>query len=349
MPHDFYLRLAAGGARFPIGTDLILNEQEDPEAVRLDGRRLGMVMAEAARRYRALIALPLMDLTLEKADVARFFGVPESEAASFHFEEPPDAERVAAYIAAAGAPFAPRNLAHIESVRYIRECTELVPVGMAIGPFSLMTKLMTDPITAVAMAGKGLDDDPAALLAARCLALAEAAVRRSVAAQIAAGASAMLICEPAANVVYLSPRQVKANPDLLEQFALGPDARLKQQLDQAGVDLIFHDCGELTTGMVRQFAERLDPVVLSLGSSRRLWEDAAVVPKHIVLYGNLPTRKFYSDADVSVEDAARMTAELTARMREAGHPFILGSECDVLHVPEAAETIRRKVDAMVQP
>jgi hypothetical protein len=34
-------------------------------------------------------------------------------------------------------------------------------------------------------------------------------------------------------------------------------------------------------------------------------------------------------------------------MRGTGHPFILGSECDVLHVPEAAETIRRKVEAML--
>ncbi len=42
-----------------------------------------------------------------------------------------------------------------------------------------------------------------------------------------------------------------------------------------------------------------------------------------------------------------MTRELVARMRETGHPFILGSECDVLHVPEAAETIRRKVEAML--
>ncbi len=36
-----------------------------------------------------------------------------------------------------------------------------------------------------------------------------------------------------------------------------------------------------------------------------------------------------------------------AQMRESGHPFILGSECDVLHVPEAAATIRRKVEVML--
>lgn len=39
--------------------------------------------------------------------------------------------------------------------------------------------------------------------------------------------------------------------------------------------------------------------------------------------------------------------ELMARMRETGHPHILGSECDVLHVPETAAAIRRKVDIML--
>jgi hypothetical protein len=35
-------------------------------------------------------------------------------------------------------------------------------------------------------------------------------------------------------------------------------------------------------------------------------------------------------------------------MREAGHPYILGSECDVLDVPEAREAIRRKIQAMLE-
>jgi hypothetical protein len=33
-------------------------------------------------------------------------------------------------------------------------------------------------------------------------------------------------------------------------------------------------------------------------------------------------------------------------MKACGHPHILGSECDVLFVPEAWETIEKKVDAM---
>jgi hypothetical protein len=87
--------------------------------------------------------------------------------------------------------------------------------------------------------------------------------------------------------------------------------------------------------------------VLSLGSSRRLWEDAAVVPPEVVLFGNLPTKHFYSDSTMPVELVRARTRELVTRMRETGHPFVLGSECDVLHVEEAADAIRRKVDAML--
>jgi hypothetical protein len=75
-----------------------------------------------------------------------------------------------------------------------------------------------------------------------------------------------------------------------------PNLRIREQLASAEVDLIFHDCGELTGFMVEQFATRLDPAILSMGSSRKLWEDAALVPKSVVLFGNLPTKTFYSDA-----------------------------------------------------
>jgi uroporphyrinogen-III decarboxylase len=220
---------------------------------------------------------------------------------------------------------------------------------MSIGPFSLMTKLLADPITPLALAGSGLTagEDGSILLAERALALAEMAVVRSVCAQIRAGARAMLICEPAANRVYLSPRQIEAGSDIFERFVIQPHLRLKSRLDAGGVDLIFHDCGELTRFMVRQFAERLEPAILSFGSSRCLWEDAALVPKTTVLFGNLPTKSFYSDAFMPLERVQAITEELLARMRAAGHPHILGSECDVLHVPEAGETIRRKVAAVL--
>ena len=99
--------------------------------------------------------------------------------------------------------------------------------------------------------------------------------------------------------------------------------------------------------MVEALASRVRPAVLSLGSSRRLWEDAPLVPSDVVLFGNLPTKHFYSDETLPLDAVRSMTRDLVARMRETAHPFILGSECDVLHVPEAGETIRRKVEAML--
>ena len=126
-----------------------------------------------------------------------------------------------------------------------------------------------------------------------------------------------------------------------------PNLRLKAALTDAGCDLIFHDCGELIDPMVEAFAQRLHPVILSLGSSRKLWEDARLVPKDVVLYGNLPTKSFYSDGAMPIDEVVRRTEELVANMKACGHPHIVGSECDVLFVPEAQDTIRKKVDAMM--
>ena len=126
-----------------------------------------------------------------------------------------------------------------------------------------------------------------------------------------------------------------------------PNLRLKEILDQAGASLIFHDCGELIPFMVEQFAIRLHPIMLSLGSSRKLWEDAALVPKDVVLFGNLPTKNFYSDEVVPLARVEEMTRELRANMQQASQPHIVGSECDVLHVADAAATIRQKVEVML--
>jgi uroporphyrinogen-III decarboxylase len=350
MDRQYYLDLAARGVRMPIGTDLVLHEHGDPEEIMRDGRRLGRVMEAAARRYRTPIAVPLMDLRLEKADLMSVLGVAESDVDGFHFSDAPGCEPIAKAENAAQAPFSRRNQAHIDSIRYIADETDLLPIGMAIGPFSLTTKLLADPITPIAMAGTGLtaEEDRGVLAAERCLALAEKTVARSVAAQARAGAKAILICEPAANTVYLSPKQIAAGSDIFERFVMQPNLRLKQLLESAGLDLIFHDCGQLSDFMVGQFAERLDPAILSFGSSRCLWEDAALVPERVVLFGNLPTRSFYSDSAMPLDRVISMTRELIGRMKATGHPHILGSECDVLHVPEAAQTIRRKVEAMME-
>ena len=347
MNRSYYLDLAARGLRMPIGTDLVLHEQADPELVRRDGARLGRVVEETARHYRTPIAFPLMDLRLDKADLVSFFGIDSESADSFQFSTAPSSSEAEQLRSASARPFPEHSRALMDSIRYVRSRGGLLAVGMAIGPFSLATKLMADPITAVAMAGAGAtaEEDESVRLAEACLALAEATVQRSVKAQIEAGAQAVLICEPAANRVYISPRQVSAGSGIFEQYVIRPNAALRDMITEAGADLIFHDCGELTADMVRQFATVLRPAILSLGSSRRLWEDAAVVPGDVVLYGNLPTKTFYSDALMPVERVRQMAEDLVRRMQATGHPHILGSECDVLHVPEFANTIRAKVDA----
>ncbi len=333
----------------PIGTDLVLHEHADPESIRLDGARLGAVVEASARRWATPLAFPLMDLALEKADLLEFAGVREAERDRFHFAEAPPQELVEAARRAARRPFGARMEASLGAVRHIAERTDLFAVGMLIGPFSLMTKLVADPIVPVAMAGAGVTagEDAGVRLVERCLALAQGAVERWARAQIAAGAKALIVCEPAANTVYLSPRQLRAGAPILENFVLAPNRQLRALMERHGVELIFHDCGELSTEMVRRFASELRPAMLSLGGSRKLWEDAGVIAGDIVLFGNLPTKTFYSDGAMPVEEVARLTGELARRMAQSGHPHILGSECDVLHVPEAAETIRRKVAAML--
>ena len=349
MDSNLFLDLAARGVRMPIAADLTLNEEPDPETAKHDPQRLARVIEKTARRYNTPLAFPLMDLTLEKADLLGLFGVPEAGMDAYHFQTPPPEDALALVRSQENRPFRTRNAAAIGAVRYIAEKTDLFPVGIVIGPFSLMTKLIADPIPPVAMAGSGVlaEEDEGVRLVERCLDLALATVLRSALAQIQAGAKAMIVCEPSANTVYLSPSQMRAGSGIFTRFVLEPNQRLKTLLAFHGVHLVFHDCGELTTDMVRQFAHELKPSMMSLGSSRKLWEDAEVVSRDVVLFGNLPTKRFYSDSVLPVDEVRRLTTELAEKMAHCAHPHILGSECDVLYVPGSAETIHRKVEAMM--
>ncbi len=341
MERSYYLSLAERGLRMPIGTHLVLHQHADPGAILVDGPRLGDVVEEAARSFGAPMAIPVMDLTLEKEALLRARGVPEAEINAFHFAEKPQGDAILCAT--------PRMNATCEAIRTVARNGEFLPVGMGIGPFSLMTKLVADPITPVFLAGSGAtaDEEPEVDLVESTLVLAQAVILSYLEAQIHAGAKAIILCEPAANMVYFSPNQLANGYEIFDRYVMEPNRRIKELLASHGVDLIFHDCGELQDEMVRRFAT-LDPAMLSLGSSRMLWEDARLVPENIVLYGNLPTKKFYSDAMVSLEDVRHLSSELEKRMRATRHPFILGSECDVLSVPGAEATIRAKVDAFLK-
>jgi uroporphyrinogen-III decarboxylase len=343
-----YLDLAGRGVRMPVGADLVLHDQPDRAQILIDGRRLGAVVAAAAREFRTPLAVPLMDLTIEKAALLEVLGVPAADIPTYHFAAAPGPDVLGRL--ADGLP-AHRNArldATCDAIRYVADETDLEPIGMVIGPLSLVTKLLADPITAIFMAGRGrtaADCPPVALLEAAYV-IAARVIRWSLDRQLAAGARAIFVCEPAASVAYLSPRQIAAGVNLLERFVLGPNRAVAEQIQKGGGELIFHCCGELTPDFVRAFTT-LRPVLLSLGSSRNLWEDAALVPRDIVLYGNLPTKTFYSDETCPLARVEALTRELLTKMRATGHPFMLGSECDVLSVPGAHETIRRKVAAFM--
>jgi uroporphyrinogen-III decarboxylase len=212
-----------------------------------------------------------------------------------------------------------------------------------------MTKLLADPITPVFLAGSGLtaEEEPDVGLVESVLDLATEVVLHSVGVQLAAGARAIFIAEPAANKVYISPNQLAEGSDIFTRMPIRANRRIKELLDRHGVELIFHCCGELVDSMVDDFCS-LRPAMLSLGCSRAMWDDAARVPKDIVLYGNLPSKRFYSDELISVDGVVAMARDLRDRMKDTGHPFILGSECDILSVPGCERQLMSKAMAIAQ-
>ncbi len=349
MDRRIILKWAEQGLRMPIGMDLVLHEEADPDAVRLDSQAFSRVLEKTARRYHMPIAVPLMDLQLEKKMLVSALGIPEGEASAYHFDAVPTDAQVAAVKAAMAKPLPPLMQANAEAIRLLNaRCPDLIPCGMSIGPFSLMSKLLADPITPVYLAGAGAtaSDDSEVALVERGLELAMVVIERSIKAQLDAGAKIIFLAEPAANRVYLSPTQMDAGAPVFERYVMEPNRRIRRWIADAGAELLFHCCGELTDAMIRKFGE-LDPAILSLGCSRPLWEVAPLVPETTVIFGNLPSKKFSSDRDISDEEVRRLTRELIARMKAIGRPFILGSECDILSVKGHEDAICRKVEAFL--
>jgi uroporphyrinogen-III decarboxylase len=348
MERKFYLDLAARGLRMPIGAHLVLHETADPDVVVFDGERLGAVVVETARRFKTPLAVPLMDLMVEKTALLEMLDIPADQIPTFHFESPPDDEALARVADRLATHRSARLEAATQAISHVARKADLLPIGMAIGPFSLMVRLVRDPITAVFMAGRGQTaaQNQQVAMVERTLELATRVIEWSLQKQVDAGARAVVICEPAASTAYISPRQMTGGADTFDRYVMHFNRRLKSVLDQAGADLIFHCCGEITDEILKRFVE-LDPAILSLGGSRKLWEDAALVPKTTVLFGNLPSKKFFSDSEITRAEVERQARELIRAMRRAGHPFILGTECDVLSVVGCRQVIVDKVNAFV--
>lgn len=349
MSRALFLDLAARRHRVPIAADLVLHLHAATERIVADGDLLGAVIAEAAACFHTPLAFPLMDLRLEKAELLRFFDVPPHEAEKFHFATAPSAaqRREYAHSLRCTAPGV-RVAAAIRSVYHLRARTQLFPIAMCIGPYSLTSKLMADPITPTYLAGSGVSaaEEPDVALLEACLDLSLTCILHEVELALGAGARAVFVAEPAANQVYFSPLQLAGGSDIFERCVLAPNRRIADLVADRGAELIFHCCGELTDQMVAGFGA-LRPALLSLGSSRQLARDAPLVPADTVLYGNIASKLFYSDPLMPLARVAADTARLAAAMAGNGHPFILGTECDTLHVPEYAATIRRKVECLL--
>lgn len=346
-----YQALAAQRLAMPIGTDLLLHEHADAEAVRVDGARLGPVIVEAARRYRTPLAFPLMDLQIEKELMLKTLGIDAAEIATYHFDEDTGleaAQRERLFAELEGGELTAKMRGALGAIEHVAgQGGDLVPMGMSIGPFSLLTKLLGDPITGIYMAAQAEPGDDEYEAVHGLLDAATRVISYWIRLQAAAGAKAVCLCEPAANTIYLSPNQLAADPGIFQRMVIDYNRRLRGLMADLGVDLIFHNCGELQPTMVRSF-EALEPVIFSMGHPTKLWEAAACLPKSIVLFGNLPSKQFYSDGEYPVERLRAEAGEVRERMAELGHPYILGTECDVLAVRGAETVLRRKVEVMLE-
>ncbi|MEN8251496.1 MAG: uroporphyrinogen decarboxylase family protein [Bacteroidota bacterium] len=349
MERSYYLDLAASNKRMVFGVDLILQEKHNHDEILLNGEMLGKAVEETTKRFNMEVALPYMDLDIEKMDLLGTLGISPSELDTFHFTDQNLTEEVIEKVNNIDKITPTQRLtATCDAITYIKNNTNYLPVGMCIGPFSFITKLLSDPISPVFLASAGItsEDDHSVKTLELTMELATKVILRSVKMQIDAGAKAICVCEPAANSAYISPDTLfEDDEDVFDRLVLSYNFKIKELFDKHDVDLILHDCGELTPVMVKKLC-KLDPVILSLGSSQKLWEEANIVPKDIVLFGNLPTKQFFMDS-VTDETVLELTNDLDKKMCATGHPYIMGSECDVLLVDGYEEVIKKKVELML--
>jgi len=325
----------------PLATGFILAEDPDPEEIRRSGLKLADLMQESCQRFETPLAVPIMDLSLEKHALCALLGINKEQEARFHFETKPNVSELLAKF----DPLLHCYLrANIEAIASLAGADHYIAAGMSIGPFSLMTKLIADPITPVYLAGMGMRDE-SVIVCDEVLALSMGLVKKYIAAQLDAGAKIIVLAEPAANMVYLSPKQIDEGSNVYKRYILENLLELHSIMKAKGAGLFLHCCGDLSADMLKGLAG-LEPLVLSLGSSRVLWEDEEYIASGTIIYGNLPSKKFFSNTELTVEDVYTLSLELLSQMERTRHDFILGTECDLLSVPGCHQVIADKIDAM---
>ena len=116
MDRKFYLDLAAKGQRMPIAVHLTLHESPNVSEIELNGKLLAESIIKSAQRYNSPLAVPLMDLALEKDALLALYGTPEEKREKFHFDktvEPEFVEKVSS------APLVSRMVATCEAISSI--------------------------------------------------------------------------------------------------------------------------------------------------------------------------------------------------------------------------------------
>ena len=149
MESSVYLQIAEEGLCMPLATNMVLHEgasEADIERALSNGDELGRVLVRAARRFGAPLAIPHMDLKLEKELLLRGLRLGPGSAPAFHFKQTPTASEAQAMITALAEPLPSALQAQVDAVSFVvGSAPELVPCAMTIGPFSLMTTLLEDP------------------------------------------------------------------------------------------------------------------------------------------------------------------------------------------------------------
>ena len=277
-------------------------------------------MLEAAERFDNPMALPVMDLTLEKDILLQTMGIPAEETAAFHFDDVPGPEQLAElarglYVTTRH----PRIKANCEALSLPRHAGTVVSVGMrSIGPFSLLTKLVKDRIVRFswrAAASRRRTSRDVALIHA-VLALAEAVVRGNGAAQIEAPARAIFLASRRrTGSIFRRGRSGRRDGlrRVRDRAQPAPEACARRRRRRSAFPRLRRsDSGD------GHFLRELKPKLISFGSSVKLWEIEKYVDTDVVIFGNLPTRKFDPDEEVPLEVVEDLMAEIEEKLGATG-------------------------------
>src|ERR1035437_4376905 len=148
--------MAKVGTAMVLATDMVLKEKANHEELLNNGDELGKIILESANRYDLPLALPFMDLTLEKEWLLTLLGIERSKIEKYHFDEDPDENTILKVKNGLSKISTTRIDATCNALAYVAKNSNKLPVGMCIGPFSLMTKLISEPISPVFLAAMGV-------------------------------------------------------------------------------------------------------------------------------------------------------------------------------------------------